>query len=322
MSKPQEPAVMPSKVKESDSNIQPILRTCESVERHVEEDRFAKDVQKPTPEETEVEVMKARLILDPVEKVEEVVDNVIAETQTMAGGTKPAEMINEQQPKSHPVSIGTLTPPPSMDPPGEKEDQSSEETVEEQKPVSDTEEKRELAAIETKADLTTDPKPDTPSKYRLSMRWSLRVCFRNVYSPSVLQELKEKNKEPLPDMGAGPWLEGSEVESPMKESLPRRGSSSKLGSRSSSYQGLTRRNSSNGRASKQAKSDPEEVFHVSSKKRIYSMDYMQVRNCICVLCVRFWSPEFAESMFRQTTISRKHAVHERRGRSSSEPFWI
>lgn len=101
------------------------------------------------------------------------------------------------------------------------------------------------------------------------------TVFRNIYSSSVLQEFKEKNKEALPDMAAGPWLEGSDTESSPKEPLQRR-SSSKMGSRSNSLQGLGRRNSSSSnKASRLSKTDLD-VFHVSSKKRIYSFEFLEV----------------------------------------------
>ena len=135
------------------------------------------------------------------------------------------------------------------------------------------------------------------------------LLFRNVYSPSVLFEFKDKNKEPLPDMGSGPWLEGtSELDSPSRETLPRRNSSGKMGSRSNSYQGLSRRNSNNGRASRQAKSDAEDVFHTSTKQRVYSEDFMlvghdpsckrlSVRVCLQNMKAQFTEkPSFQESM--------------------------
>jgi len=283
VSKYQEPIVV-SKVKESPSNRESVLRTCESVERHVEEDKLELTRKEVKPQKDEMEEVKTEavkpeavktegvktegakggLILNPAARksAKEVTAEVLKGTRLVAGLPKPAEKVVVEQPKSHPVMIGTSTPPPGSEQPEEKSDKSEEETMEVTKPVVKVEEKKELAAIEIKVDTTAVPKPETPSK--------------NVYSPVVMQELKEKNKEPLPDMGAGPWLEGSEVDSPMKEPLPRRGSGGKLGSRSNSYQGLSRRSSTNSnRASRQSRSDPEEVFHVSSKKRIYSVDYMQ-----------------------------------------------
>jgi len=251
VSKFQEPvaAVLP-KVKESAVNKEPssresVLRTCESVERHVKEDtlELKKKEAKPQPqpkEDTEG-VKVGSLILDASAKraAKEMSAEVIRGTRFVAGQqtlAEKTETVIEQQPESHPVSI-TPTPPPSAEPPEEKSDKSErsekseEETVEVTKPVWKVEGKKELAAIETQVEIPASPKPETPSK--------------NVYSPIVLQGFKEKNKEPHPDMGAGPWLEGSEVESPMKEPLPRRGSAGKMGSRSNSYQGLSRRNSSN-----------------------------------------------------------------------------
>ena len=153
----------------------------------------------------------------------------------------------------------------------------------------------------------------TFATFGYSVRFHDLLLFRNVYSPSVLFEFKDKNKEPLPDMGSGPWLEGaSELDSPSRETLPRRNSSGKMGSRSNSYQGLSRRNSNNGRASRQAKSDAEDVFHTSTKQRIYSEDFMLVGHdpsCHRPL-VQGVFVEYESTVYREATVSRKHAVHE------------
>jgi len=103
----------------------------------------------------------------------------------------------------------------------------------------------------------------------------LREC-RDVFTPSAKQEAQ---KEVAVEVKSTAATETSESGSPMttkpEQSLSRRGSG-KLGSRSNSYQTLRRNSSSSSRISKHAKTESG-VFHVSSKKRIYTTDFLMVK---------------------------------------------